>query len=99
MNEELKRTMRKARGKGNEKSLYPFDTGTIARVTTLFRLCLAAYASSGFAPVKEWVLLQRLKSLSDITVAPVAPTVISAHRSQNELHWDIASASHQPAVL
>ena len=28
----------------------------------------------------------RLKSLSDVTVAPVAPTELSAHCSQNELH-------------
>ena len=84
----------------NEKSLYRFDTGTIARVTTLFRLCLAAYASSGFAPMKErFHFFQRLKSLSDVTVAPVAPTVVSAHRSQNELHWDMADASHRPASL
>ena len=27
-----------------------------------------------------------LKSLSDVTVAPVAPTACSAHCSQNELH-------------
>jgi len=64
----------------NEKSLYQFDTGTIARVTTLFRLCLAAYASSGFAPMKGISLFQRLKSLSDVTVAPVAPTVSAISR-------------------
>jgi len=62
----------------NEKSLYLIDTGTIARVTTLFRLCLAAYASSGFAPMKVLFncFFQGLKSLSDVTVAPVAPTAL-----------------------
>ena len=29
---------------------------------------------------------KRLKSLSDVTVAPVMPTEVSAHCSQNELH-------------
>ena len=43
--------------------------------------------------------LNRLKSLGDITVAPVVPTVSSAHRSQNELHWGITVALHRPAIL
>ena len=40
-----------------------------------------------------------LKSLSDVTVAPVVPTAISAHRSQNELHRGMADALHRPAPL
>ena len=43
--------------------------------------------------------LDRLKSPGDVTVAPVVPTATSAHRSQNELHWGIADASHHPAFL
>ena len=43
--------------------------------------------------------LNRLKSPGDVTVAPVVPTATSAHRSQNELHGDIADASHRPALL
>ena len=69
--------------------------GRITRVTTLFRISLAACASLGFAPVKD----HRLKSLRDVTVAPVAPTDLSAHRSQNELQQDITGALHQPALL
>ena len=66
--------------------------GRIARVTTLFRIYLAIYASPGFAPVAGAPPRVRLsagaftgKSLGDVTVAPVVPTVISTHRSRNEL--------------
>ena len=44
------------------------------RGTTLLWFCLAAKPFLG------------LKSLSDVTVAPVVPTVSSTHCSQNELH-------------
>ena len=63
----------------NKKTpLYP-NRGVKIRGTTLLYTSLTANASSTSQQTC-------LKSLSDITVAPVVPTDRSAHCSQNELH-------------
>lgn len=53
------------------------------RDTTLLCIFFAEYALLTSQPGGE---AQGLKSLSDVTVAPVVPTAGSAHCSQNELH-------------
>ena len=47
-------------------------------------LCFAEYA---LLTSRLWMgILLGVKSLSDVTVAPVVPTFVSTHCSQNELH-------------
>ena len=63
-----------------------------------YNICLIKLRTIGIANLKTDAS-DRSKSHSDVTVAPVVPTAVSAHHSQNELHQDIPYALHRPAFL